>query len=151
MVIRHFRGSGGRGGGGRQSGCRRAESRRRDEGALRRCRRSGSGPRWSGGLQPNPPASGRNSNRPTRSPSSDELDPAQHRRALLHLAGQLGTRLLTDAQVTAGLTITIRYADGTTTTRTLPDNTPPAAPPPPSTATPWSWSCTTPPSRTADD
>ncbi|MFD5346765.1 hypothetical protein ACFWJY_24100 [Streptomyces anulatus] len=55
----------------------------------------------------------------------DELDPAQHRRALLHLAGQLGTRLRTDAQVAAGLTITIRYADGSTTTRTraLPEAT----------------------------
>ncbi|MGW6073008.1 DinB/UmuC family translesion DNA polymerase [Streptomyces anulatus] len=96
-------------------------------------------------------ASGRNSNRPTRSVSSDELDPAQHRRALLHLAGQLGTRLRTDAQVAAGLTITIRYADGATTTRTLPESTPPASPPPPSTATPSSWSCTTPPNRTADN
>ncbi|MDG9684352.1 hypothetical protein QC334_16725 [Streptomyces sp. DH18] len=48
----------------------------------------------------------------------DELDPAQHRRALLDLAGQLGTRLRTDAQAAAGLTITIRYADGATTTRT---------------------------------
>lgn len=53
----------------------------------------------------------------------DELDPAQHRRALLDLAGQLGTRLHTDAQVAAGLTITIRYADGATTTRTLPEAT----------------------------
>ncbi|WP_331758957.1 DNA polymerase thumb domain-containing protein [Streptomyces anulatus] len=48
----------------------------------------------------------------------DELDPAQHRRALLDLAGQLGTRLRTDAQVAASLTITVRYADGSTTTRT---------------------------------
>ncbi|MFI2360977.1 DNA polymerase thumb domain-containing protein [Streptomyces anulatus] len=55
----------------------------------------------------------------------DELDPAQHRRALLDLAGQLGTRLRTDAQVAAGLTITVRYADGATTTRTraLPEAT----------------------------
>ncbi|MFH9655565.1 DNA polymerase thumb domain-containing protein [Streptomyces anulatus] len=55
----------------------------------------------------------------------DELDPAQHRRALLDLAGQLGTRLRTDAQVAAGLTITVRYADGSTTTRTrtLPEAT----------------------------
>ncbi|WP_257139644.1 hypothetical protein [Streptomyces sp. or20] len=53
----------------------------------------------------------------------DELDPAHHRRALLHLAGQLGARLRTDAQVAAGLTITIRYADGATTTRTLPETT----------------------------
>ncbi|MFB7483645.1 hypothetical protein ACFUEM_34155 [Streptomyces anulatus] len=55
----------------------------------------------------------------------DELDPAQHRRALLDLAGRLGTRLRTGAQVAAGLTITIRYADGDTTTRTrtLPEAT----------------------------
>ncbi|MEV6439639.1 DNA polymerase Y family protein [Streptomyces anulatus] len=55
----------------------------------------------------------------------DELDPAQHRRALLDLAGQLGTRLRTDAQAAAGLTITVRYADGSTTTRTrtLPEAT----------------------------
>ncbi|MFE7368908.1 DinB/UmuC family translesion DNA polymerase [Streptomyces anulatus] len=38
---------------------------------------------------------------------------------------QLGTRLRTDAQVAAGLTITVRYADGSTTTRTraLPEAT----------------------------
>ncbi|MDQ0701180.1 hypothetical protein [Streptomyces sp. W4I9-2] len=55
----------------------------------------------------------------------DELDPAQHRRALLDLAGQLGTRMRADAQVAAGLTITVRYADGSTTTRTrtLPEAT----------------------------
>ncbi|WP_097865752.1 DNA polymerase Y family protein [Streptomyces sp. rh34] len=48
----------------------------------------------------------------------DELDPDRHRRALLHLAGRLGTRMRADAQVAAGLTITVRYADGSTTTRT---------------------------------
>jgi len=48
----------------------------------------------------------------------DELSPAQHRRALLDLAGQLGARMRADAQVAAGLTITVRYADGSTTTRT---------------------------------
>ncbi|MFI0596675.1 DNA polymerase Y family protein [Streptomyces griseus] len=48
----------------------------------------------------------------------DELNPGRHRRALLHLAGQLGTRMRTDAQTAAGLTITVRYADGSTTTRT---------------------------------
>ncbi|MGW5930511.1 DNA polymerase Y family protein [Streptomyces anulatus] len=55
----------------------------------------------------------------------DELDPAQHRRALLDLAGQLGTRLRTDAQAAAVLSITVRYADGATTTRTrtLPEAT----------------------------
>ncbi|MGW5736258.1 MULTISPECIES: DinB/UmuC family translesion DNA polymerase [Streptomyces] len=47
----------------------------------------------------------------------DELDPAQHRRTLLHLAGQLGTRMRIDGQVAAGLAITVRYADGTTSTR----------------------------------
>lgn len=55
----------------------------------------------------------------------DELDPNRHRRALLDLAGQLGTRLRTGAQVATGLTITIRYADGATTprTRALPEAT----------------------------
>jgi DNA polymerase-4 len=47
----------------------------------------------------------------------DELDPAAHRRALLALTGELGARLRADAQVTGGLAITIRYADGSATTR----------------------------------
>ncbi|MFD3414714.1 hypothetical protein [Streptomyces cyaneofuscatus] len=47
----------------------------------------------------------------------DELDPGQHRQALLHLAGQLGTRMRGDAQVATGLTIIVRYVDGATTTR----------------------------------
>ncbi|MFH8692678.1 hypothetical protein ACH4EC_38235 [Streptomyces anulatus] len=97
-----------------------------------------------------PAPAGRGGRQPGPLDVRPQLDPAQHRRALLDLAGQLGTRLRTDAQAAAGLTITIRYADGTTTTRTLPEGTPPASPTPLSTATPWSWSCTTPPSGTAD-
>ncbi|MGW3653774.1 DNA polymerase Y family protein [Streptomyces sp. NPDC000878] len=52
----------------------------------------------------------------------DELDPAQHRRALLALADDLGTRLRADGQITSSLTCTVRYADQTSTrrSRTLP-------------------------------
>lgn len=50
----------------------------------------------------------------------DELDPAQHRRTLLPLTGQLGTRMRIEGQVAAVLAITVRYADGTTTTRSRP-------------------------------
>ncbi|WP_030574086.1 DNA polymerase Y family protein [Streptomyces aureocirculatus] len=55
----------------------------------------------------------------------DELDPVQHHRALLALAGQLGTRLRAGSQVADVVAITVRYADGTTTTRsrTLPEAT----------------------------
>ncbi|WP_406482570.1 DNA polymerase thumb domain-containing protein [Streptomyces sp. NBC_01615] len=55
----------------------------------------------------------------------DELDPAQHRRALLALADDLGTRLRTSDQIAQGLTCTIRYADQTATrrSRTLPEAT----------------------------
>ncbi|GAA0424631.1 DNA polymerase Y family protein [Streptomyces luteireticuli] len=48
----------------------------------------------------------------------DELDPAEHRRALLALTEHLGHRLRTDAHVTGALTLTVHYADRTTTTRT---------------------------------
>lgn len=47
----------------------------------------------------------------------DELDPAEHRRALLALADDLGARLRTSGQITQGLTCTIRYADQTATRR----------------------------------
>lgn len=47
----------------------------------------------------------------------DELDPEQHRRALLTLATQLGARLRTDSSVARALTLTTRYADRTTTSR----------------------------------
>ncbi|MCT9114207.1 hypothetical protein N4G69_53800 [Streptomyces mirabilis] len=55
----------------------------------------------------------------------DELDPAQHRRALLALADDLGARLRGSGQVAAGLTCTVHYADSSTTrrSRTLPEAT----------------------------
>ncbi|MGP4089477.1 DNA polymerase Y family protein [Streptomyces sp. KR55] len=55
----------------------------------------------------------------------DELDPAEHRRALLALADDLGARLRTSGQITQGLTCTIRYADQSATprSRTLPEAT----------------------------
>jgi len=55
----------------------------------------------------------------------DELDPAQHRRALLALADDLGTRLRSSHQIAQALTCTIRYADQSATrrTRTLPEAT----------------------------
>lgn len=55
----------------------------------------------------------------------DELDPAAHRRALLALADDLGTRLRASGQIAAGLTCTIRYADSSATRRgrTLPEAT----------------------------
>jgi DNA polymerase-4 len=48
----------------------------------------------------------------------DELDPDRRRRALLTLADGLGSRLRTSGQVARALTLTVRYADGSTTTRT---------------------------------
>ncbi|MFF0000931.1 DNA polymerase Y family protein [Streptomyces avermitilis] len=55
----------------------------------------------------------------------DELGPAQHRRALLALAHDLGARLRGSGQVATGLTCTVLYADSTTTrrSRTLPEAT----------------------------
>jgi DNA polymerase-4 len=55
----------------------------------------------------------------------DELDPDQRRRALLTLAHEIGTRLRTDGQVARSLTLTVRYADRSTTTRgrVLPEPT----------------------------
>ncbi|WP_331730918.1 hypothetical protein OG933_45310 (plasmid) [Streptomyces sp. NBC_00016] len=47
----------------------------------------------------------------------DELDPAQHRRALIALANQLGARLRDSGQIAAGLTCTVRYADHSSTRR----------------------------------
>lgn len=46
----------------------------------------------------------------------DELSPEHHRRALLTLTDHLGYRLRTTGQATARLTLTIRYADSSTTT-----------------------------------
>ncbi|MEU3459246.1 hypothetical protein ABZ721_04725 [Streptomyces sp. NPDC006733] len=48
----------------------------------------------------------------------DELDPDQHRRVLLDLSDRLGSRLRSQAQITGGLSLTARYADRSTTTRT---------------------------------
>ncbi|MBW1602216.1 hypothetical protein JJV70_08845 [Streptomyces sp. JJ66] len=55
----------------------------------------------------------------------DELDASQRRRALLTLADGLGYRMRRDAQVARALTLTVRYADRSTTTRTraLPEPT----------------------------
>ncbi|MGW7425859.1 DNA polymerase Y family protein [Streptomyces sp. NPDC054813] len=47
----------------------------------------------------------------------DELDPTQHRRALLALADDLGARLRTSGQIASGLTCTIHYADQSSTRR----------------------------------
>ncbi|MGW2239778.1 DNA polymerase Y family protein [Streptomyces sp. NPDC001759] len=48
----------------------------------------------------------------------DELDPDRHRRALLSAAGELGARLRALDKVCGALTLTVRYADRTATTRT---------------------------------
>ncbi|WP_405586168.1 ImpB/MucB/SamB family protein [Streptomyces sp. NBC_01190] len=55
----------------------------------------------------------------------DCLDPAEHHRAVLGLAEELGRRLRTEGQATGRLTLTVRYADrtATTRTRTLPEAT----------------------------
>jgi DNA polymerase-4 len=61
---------------------------------------------------------------PARSVSSefrfgrDELDADRRRRALLTLADELGFRMRTDGQAARALTLTVRYADRSTTTRT---------------------------------
>ncbi|GGJ02526.1 DNA polymerase Y family protein [Streptomyces brasiliensis] len=47
----------------------------------------------------------------------DEVDPDRHRRALLSAAGELGTRLRALEKVCRTLTLTVRYADRTSTTR----------------------------------
>ncbi|MBB4894920.1 DNA polymerase-4 [Streptomyces olivoverticillatus] len=56
---------------------------------------------------------------------SDELDPHRRRRALLALADGLGLRLRQSGQVARGLKLTVRYADGSSTTRsrTFPEPT----------------------------
>ncbi|MFF6778278.1 hypothetical protein ACFY8W_32670 [Streptomyces sp. NPDC012637] len=53
-----------------------------------------------------------------RSFPHDELDPGEHRRALLSLTGELGARMRTEGQVCRSLTVTVRYADRTTSSRT---------------------------------
>ncbi|WJV51813.1 DNA polymerase Y family protein [Streptomyces flavofungini] len=47
----------------------------------------------------------------------DELDPDEHRRALLDLCERLGLRLRTSGQVATRLALTVAYADGSTTQR----------------------------------
>ncbi|MGW1976071.1 DNA polymerase Y family protein [Streptomyces sp. NPDC001889] len=49
---------------------------------------------------------------------ADELDPVRHRRALLGLAERLGAGLRDEARIAGAVTLTVRYADGSTTTRT---------------------------------
>ncbi|WP_406446591.1 ImpB/MucB/SamB family protein [Streptomyces sp. NBC_01613] len=55
----------------------------------------------------------------------DCLDPAQHHRAVLGLADQIGQRLRGESQIASRLTLTVRYADRSSTTRTraLPEPT----------------------------
>ncbi|MFF5252197.1 hypothetical protein ACFY4K_09055 [Streptomyces leeuwenhoekii] len=55
----------------------------------------------------------------------DELDPDRHRRALLSAAEELGSRLRALDKVCRTLTLTVRYADrsATTRSRTLPEPT----------------------------
>ncbi|MDV9176650.1 ImpB/MucB/SamB family protein [Streptomyces sp. W16] len=57
--------------------------------------------------------------------SRDCLDPAQHHRAVLGLADRIGQRLRGERQFTGRLTLAVRYADRTSTTRTrtLPEPT----------------------------
>ncbi|MEV7974813.1 ImpB/MucB/SamB family protein [Streptomyces sp. NPDC086519] len=55
----------------------------------------------------------------------DCLDPARHHRAVLELADQIGQRLRGEHRIAGRLTLTVRYADrsSTTRTRTLPEPT----------------------------
>jgi len=57
--------------------------------------------------------------------SRDCLDPAQHHRAVLGLADRIGQRLRGERKFACRLTLTVRYADRTSTTRTrgLPEPT----------------------------
>ncbi|MER6282456.1 hypothetical protein ABT330_12775 [Streptomyces sp. NPDC000658] len=55
----------------------------------------------------------------------DCLDPAQHHRAVLGLADRIGQRLRGEGRIAGGLTLTVPYADRSSSTRTLilPDPT----------------------------
>jgi DNA polymerase IV len=55
----------------------------------------------------------------------DCLDPAQHHRAVLGLADQIGGRLRGESRIASRLTLAVRYADRSSTTRTstLPEPT----------------------------
>jgi hypothetical protein len=69
----------------------------------------------------------------------DELDRAAHRCALLALTDKFGLRLRVNGEVCRTLTLTVRYADRSRTTRSAPLPSPPATPPhstaPPTTST----------------
>ncbi|MFE2182436.1 helix-hairpin-helix domain-containing protein [Streptomyces sp. NPDC059455] len=75
---------------------------------------------WARGIDPAPVTP----NAPARAMGAehrfrrDELDPVRRRRALLTLADGLGVRLRTGGQVAAAISLTVRYADRSTTTRT---------------------------------
>jgi nucleotidyltransferase/DNA polymerase involved in DNA repair len=65
------------------------------------------------------PSSGGTSMLATERPfDRDELDPDRHRRALLSAAEELGARLRALDKVCGTLTLTVRYADRSSTTRT---------------------------------
>ncbi|MDO0931909.1 hypothetical protein QQY66_09510 [Streptomyces sp. DG2A-72] len=68
-----------------------------------------------GRVVPNAVSSSLAAERPFR---RDELDPDRHRRALLSAAEELGARLRALEKVCGTLTLTVRYADRTATTRT---------------------------------
>ncbi|MCG0290249.1 helix-hairpin-helix domain-containing protein [Streptomyces sp. PSAA01] len=74
---------------------------------------------WARGIDPAPVTP----NAPARAMGAehrfrhDELDPVRRRRALLTLADGLGVRLRTSSQVAAAISVTVRYADRSTTTR----------------------------------
>ncbi len=74
---------------------------------------------WAHGIDPAPVTP----NAPARAMGAehrfdhDELDPVRRRRALLTLADELGIRLRTSGQITARLSLTVRYADRSSTTR----------------------------------
>ncbi|MCQ4079152.1 hypothetical protein NGB36_00610 [Streptomyces sp. RB6PN25] len=65
-------------------------------------------------ISPNAPARSINAHREF---DHDELDPDQQRAALLSIAEELGVRLRTERQIATSLTLTVRYADRTTTSR----------------------------------
>lgn len=74
---------------------------------------------WARGIDPAPVTP----NAPARAMGAehrfrrDELDPVRRRRALLTLADGLGVRMRTSGQVAAAISLTVRYADRSTTTR----------------------------------
>ncbi|MGW6706855.1 DNA polymerase Y family protein [Streptomyces sp. NPDC054956] len=56
----------------------------------------------------------------------DVLDPVEHRRALLDLAEELGGRLRDEQQIAGNLTLTVRYADRSTSSRSRTHSEPTA-------------------------